>query len=81
MLLIEGSDEGRQIKEAIEQVLGVPSLIHGRDELGTILKGARKVQQQDLQRMTGLESLAQQQEELTTRQDSYERDMRSLRPN
>lgn len=78
MLLIEGSDQGRQIKEAIEQVLGVPSLIHGRDELGTLLKGARKVQQQDLQRMTGLESHAQQQAELTARQDSYERDLGSL---
>ena len=29
-LLIEGSEQGRQIKEAIEQVLGVPALIHGR---------------------------------------------------
>lgn len=78
MLLIEGSDQGRQIKEAIEQVLGVPALIHGRDELGTLLKAARKTQQQDLQRVAGLEQHAQQQAELTSRQESYERDLGAL---
>lgn len=78
MLLIEGSDQGRQIKEAIEQVLGVPALIHGRDEIGTLLKAARKAQQQDLQRVAGLEQHAQQQAELTARQESYERDLGAL---
>ncbi len=78
MLLIEGSDQGRQIKEAIEQVLGVPALIHGRDELGALLRAARKTQQQDLQRVAGLEQHAQQQADLTARQDSYERDLGAL---
>lgn len=78
MLLIEGSDQGRQIKEAIEQVLGVPALIHGRDELGALLKSARKAQQQDLQRVAGLEQHAQQQAELNTRLESYERDQEGL---
>lgn len=78
MLLIEGSDQGRQIKEAIEQVLGVPALIHGRDELGTLLKSARKAQQHDLQRVAGLEQHAQQQAELTARQESYEKDLGAL---
>jgi DNA sulfur modification protein DndD len=44
-LLIEGSEQGRQIKDAIEQVLGVPALTNGRDELGTLLKAAQKSQQ------------------------------------
>jgi len=35
-LLFEGSEQGRQIKDAIEQALGVPTLVRGRDELGTI---------------------------------------------
>lgn len=77
-LLIEGSQQGRQIKEAIEQVLGVPSLVQGRDEVGTILKSARKAQQQDLQRVQGLESVAQQQAEMTARQDAFERDLAAL---
>ena len=78
MLLIEGSEQGRQIKEAIEQVLGVPALIHGRDELGTLLKAARKTQQTNLQRVAGLEQHARQQEELTVRLESSERDLVGL---
>jgi DNA sulfur modification protein DndD len=77
-LLIEGSDQGRQIKEAIEQVLGVPALINGRDELGVILKAALKAQQQDLQRTKGSEKLAEQQASLIARQDSYEHDLQAL---
>lgn len=78
MLLVEGSDQGRQIKDAIEQVLGVPALIHGRDELGTLLKAARRTQQQDLQRVAGLEQHAAQQAELNARQETIERDYTSL---
>jgi DNA sulfur modification protein DndD len=77
-LLIEGSEQGRQIKEAIEQVLGVPALINGRDELGAILKMALKAQQQDLQRTKGSEKLAEQQAGLIARQESFENDLRGL---
>jgi DNA sulfur modification protein DndD len=77
-LLIEGSTQGQQIKEAIEQVLGVPALIKGRDELGTLLKAAQKAQQQDLQPTKGSEKLAEQQAGLIARQDSFERDLQEL---
>src|ERR1035437_6956402 len=77
-LLIEGSEQGRQIKEAIEKVLGVPALIHGRDELATLLRAAQKNQQQDLQRVKGLEALAQSQAEMTAKEDSYSRDLDGL---
>jgi DNA sulfur modification protein DndD len=77
-LLIEGSTQGQQIKEAIEQVLGVPALINGRDELGALLKVAQKVQQQDLQRTKGSEKMAEQQAELLTKQESFERDLQGL---
>lgn len=77
-LLIEGSDQGRQIKEAIEQVLGVPSLMHGREELGAILKSATKKQSNDLAHVQGLEKQAERQKELTTRQDALDRDLRNL---
>lgn len=77
-LLIEGSDQGRQIKLAIEQVLGVPALINGRDELATLLKQAQRSQQQDLQRVQGLETLVQRQAELTSRQESLDRDLTDL---
>lgn len=77
-LLIEGSDQGRQIKDAIEQVLGVPALIHGRDELGAILKTATKQQTQEMSHIQGLERQAQQIDELTARLESYETDQRNL---
>ncbi len=77
-LLIEGSDQGRRIKDAIEQVLGVPALIHGRDELTTLLKAARKTQQRDLALVQGLESHARAQAELTSRQDVLDRDLAAL---
>ena len=77
-LLIEGSEQGQQIKEAIEEVLGVPALIRGRDELGTILKAARRAQQNDLKRVQGLDALAQEQANLTARQDALERDLQAL---
>lgn len=77
-LLVENSDQGRQIKEAIEQVLGVPALINGRDELATLSKAAQKAQQKDLERLAGLDKLAQTQGDLTTKQESYEKDLISL---
>lgn len=77
-LLIEGSEQGRQIKDAIEEVLGVPALIRGRDELGAILKSATKKQTAELQHIQGLEKQADRQKELTARQDSHDRDLAAL---
>lgn len=77
-LLIEGSEQGRQIKEAIEQVLGVPSLINGRSELGSILKSATKRQSQEMAHIQGLERQAEQTTVLTTRLDSFDRDLDAL---
>jgi DNA sulfur modification protein DndD len=77
-LLIEGSEQGRQIKDAIEQVLGVPSLIHGRTELGSIVKTATKRQSSELAHISGLEKQAERQQELTTRQDVFDRDLGDL---
>jgi DNA sulfur modification protein DndD len=77
-LLIEGSEEGRQIKDAIEDVLGVPTLTKGRAELGAILKQATKSQSQELQHIQGLEKQAAYQRDLTTRQDALERDRDNL---
>lgn len=77
-LLVEGSEQGRQIKEAIEQVLGVPSLTNGRHELGAILKAAQKRQAQDLAHVAGLASQAERQTELNAKLDSYEEDLKKL---
>lgn len=77
-LLIEGSEQGRKIKEAIEQILGVPTLIHGRDEAQTLLKGAQKQQSKDLEKVAGLEKQTERQKQLQSQSESYERDIASL---
>lgn len=77
-LLIEGSEQGRKIKEAIEQVLGVPTLIHGRDEAQTLLKAAQKQQSRDLEKVAGLERQTERQVSLQAQRESFENDLRAL---
>lgn len=78
-LLIEGSEQGKNIKVAIEQVLGVPALIHGRDESSALLRKAQKQQSQDLAHVAGMERQADQQANLQAKQDAFEKDFASLR--
>lgn len=78
-LLIEGSEQGKNIKVAIEQVLGVPALIHGRDESSALLRKAQKQQSQDLAHVAGMERQADQQTNLQVKQDAFEKDFASLR--
>jgi DNA sulfur modification protein DndD len=75
-LLIDGSEQSKAIKEAIEQVLGVPTLIRGRDDAQTILKAAQKQQTSDLQKMGGFESQAEKQRHYQTQIDSIEKDIK-----
>lgn len=77
-LLIEDSQQGRQIKEAIEQVLGVPALTNGRVDIQTILKQAQKRQNADLKQIAGLEKQAGRHAELTGRIDAIDRDLEDL---
>ncbi len=78
-LLIEGSEQGQRIKEAIEQVLGVPTLINGRDEAITLLKQATKQQTKDLQQLQGIAAQAERQGALQERETVQERDLEALR--
>ena len=78
-LLIQGSEQGRQIKEAIEQVLGVPALTHGRVEIGSLLRSATKKQGQEMAHIAGLERQAENMKTLSARLDSQEVDLSSLR--
>ena len=77
-LLIEDSRQGQQIKEAIEQVLGVPALTNGRVDIQTILKQAQKRQNADLKQIAGLEKQAERHAELTGKIDAIDRDLEDL---
>ena len=76
-LLIDGSEQSKTIKEAIEQVLGVPALIRGRDDAKTILKAAQKQQTADLNKMGGFEAQADKQKYYQAKIQSIEDDIKS----
>lgn len=74
-LLIDGSEQSKMIKDAIEQVLGVPTLIRGRDDAQTILKAAQKQQTQDLQKMGGFDAQTEMQRFHLAQIESIEKDI------
>ena len=77
-LLIDDSDQGKQIKESIEKVLGVPTLVKGRSDVQTISKRAQKQQSQDLRHIKGLEAQAEHSESLIADIESLDKDIAQL---
>jgi DNA sulfur modification protein DndD len=77
-LLIDGSDQGRKIKESIEQALGVPTLIKGREDAQTLLKSAQRQQTRDLEKISGMERHVESQKRLQSDIDTIERDVKDL---
>jgi len=77
-LLVEGSEQGDKIKKHIEQALGVPALIHGRDEFSGLLKDARRVQANDAKKNIELKRFAEQQNQLEIKLTSSENDLKDL---
>ena len=77
-LLIEESEQGKKIKEHIESVLGVPALVHARDELRELLKYARTAQRKDAQKYEDLRKFAQDQQNHEIKLESIENDLRDL---
>lgn len=78
-LLIEESEQGEKIKEHIEQALGVPALVHGRDELKTLLKTARNLQAKDAKKDKELQQYAEQQRQQEIQLLSLEKDQEDLK--
>ncbi len=77
-LLVEESEQGRRIKEAVEKVLGVPALIHGRDEIRTLLKEAQSVQAAEAKHVKALETHAQRSLQLRAEVEDSDRRLRDL---
>lgn len=74
-LLIEESAQGQSIKEAIEQVLGVPALINGRDESKDLLKKSQAIQVKELKHVDALASYTNQSQTLQSQIDVHEQDL------
>lgn len=77
-LLIDGNEQGRKIKESIEQALGVPTLIKGREDAQTLLKIAQKQQTRDLEKISGMERHVERQKLLLSDIDIIEQDLEDV---
>lgn len=80
-LVLETSEQGSLIKEKIEQVLGVPALTNGRDEIETLLKKAMKQQAKDTRHIEALKSHSDRLVKLQAESVSHENDLSSLKDN
>ncbi len=78
-LLIEESEQGRKIKEHIESILGVPALLHARDELQVLLNNAYTAQRKDAQKDKELRKYAQDQENHQIKLTIIENDLINLK--
>lgn len=77
-LLIDDSAQGRKIKDSIEQALGVPTLIRGREDAQTLLKNAQKQQSKDLEKISGMERHVDRQKALQAQVEMIEGDLADL---
>ncbi len=77
-LLIEDSEHGEKIKEHIEQALGVPALLNGRDDLQYLLKQAINKQALDARKSKELKGHAERQKQLSIKRDTCEKDYKDL---
>lgn len=75
MLLDEDNVKGQEIKEAIEQVLGVPALVNGEHETRTLLQIAEKKQVKEMSTISSVNKLADNQRLLQERRDVKARDL------
>ena len=71
-LLRNESDMGRNIKEAIERILGVPVLTNGRTDLGELFKDAQKREAKAAQKNQKTQSLGNQHEALLKQRDGLQ---------
>ncbi len=77
-LLVEQSEQGEKIKEHIEQALGVPALVNGRNEFTSLLKDARRVQTRDAKNSSDAQMYAEQQRVNESKQTTLEKDIKDL---
>ena len=78
-LLVEGSEQGKKIKEAIEQALGVPALTKGREDLHFLMKRAQKDLAKEASAIKGLEGLADSYDRWSAKRDALETDIGQLK--
>jgi DNA sulfur modification protein DndD len=58
-LLVEDSEQGKRIRSAVEQVLGVPPIANGKTAFRTLLKKAQTILAKETEHTKGLEAQAE----------------------
>ncbi|VUX55004.1 conserved protein of unknown function [uncultured Woeseiaceae bacterium] len=79
MLVTDLDDQGDKIKAAIEQVLGVPALVHGRNDLFVLLKRAKAAHAKASKHVEGLKAQAEEQIRLQAEIEQKENDLKRLK--
>lgn len=80
-LLFEGNREGEKIKDAIEQVLGVPAMLMARKDIGILLSNFKDAQTRDLKQVDATKKLADRQSQLQEEMSAMYRDLESQQAN
>lgn len=78
-LLANDSAQGHKIKEAIEQVLGVPALIDGRKRLAGLLQDAQRVQAKENASVKALQNVAEELMRTQERRKALEESLQRMR--
>ena len=78
-LLRNESDMGRNIKEAIERILGVPVLTNGRSDFSELAKDAQRREAKAAQKNQKTQSLGNQNEALLKQRDGLQVDVDRLK--
>ena len=78
-LLRNESDMGRNIKDAIERILGVPVLTNGRPDFSELAKEAQKREAKAAQKNQKTQSLGNQQQALITQREGQQAETERLK--
>ena len=77
-LLLEQDPQGEKIKAHIEQALGVPALVNGKNEFSKLLTDARRIQTRDAKNSSEAKTYAEQQRINEAKQITLEKDIQDL---
>lgn len=77
-LLTEDSSQAKLIKDAIEQILGVPALLNGRDEARGLLKVAQSIQAKDNRHVSENQDYSNQSMRLQSQNQTLDESLKKL---
>jgi len=77
-LLTEDNSQAKLLKDAIEQILGVPALLNGRDDAHSLLKVAQSIQAKDNRHVSNNQEYSTQSMRLQTINQTHDNSLKKL---